>query len=243
MAGRRSRRSRRRAARAAPGPSAHSSKLPSGDGLGDVHVSTGRSSPSEPPMYRSLVPTWAMPPSVRGPAARARPATAATARPRRPAPGRAGLVLGGAEVDRRPDEHAEVDGPVDGQVVRPVGDVAEHQDDDHQPDPGLDAGPRPAVRVEQPEQRALARDRPARAELLGHRPRLALTTARQRCRSCSDGPCTRTGRSPAASGLDLDSRASSTPGKIVGLEHAGPGARHGCRRCAGCRRPGCRSGA
>ena len=56
------------------------------------------------------------------------------------------LVGRRAEVDRRPDEDAQVDRPADRQVVRPVREVAEHQDDDDEPGERLDRSPRPAVR-------------------------------------------------------------------------------------------------
>ena len=81
------------------------------------------------------------------------------------------LVLRRAQVDRRPDEDAEVDRPTDGQVVGAVGEVAEDEDDDDQPDERLDRGPAPAVGVEQPEHGATSRHRGSRSErLLRHRP-------------------------------------------------------------------------
>src|SRR3954451_17374802 len=65
-----------------------------------------------------------------------------------------GFVLVRTEVDRRPDEQPELERAVDGEVVGPVRDIAEHQDDDHEPDERLEASPRPAVSVEQTEERA-----------------------------------------------------------------------------------------
>ncbi len=73
-----------------------------------------------------------------------------------PGRGRTGerAVLGRAEIDRRPGEDAQVDRREDGEVVGPVRDVAEHDDDDDEPEERLQRGPRPAVCVEQPEQHA-----------------------------------------------------------------------------------------
>ncbi len=70
-----------------------------------------------------------------------------------------GLVLGRAEVDRGPDEEPEVHGLLDGEVVRPVRDVPEHDDDHEEPEQGLDECPAPAIRVEQAEDDAASGDR------------------------------------------------------------------------------------
>ena len=128
--------------------------------------------PSDPPMYRSCVPTWTIDPSVRG---AGRVSSGGDGSQGTIAPSGAGhgsdLVLGRAEVDRRPDHDAEVDRPGDREVVGAVGDVAEHDDDDDQPDGGLDGRPPPAVRVEQAEQGPSSRYRGAGCErLLRHRP-------------------------------------------------------------------------
>ena len=81
------------------------------------------------------------------------------------------LVLGRAQVDRGPGQDAQLHGPVDGQVVRAIRDVSQHQDDDDQPDEGLDPGPPPAVRIEQAEQGPLARHHhPGSERPLRHRP-------------------------------------------------------------------------
>ena len=58
------------------------------------------------------------------------------------------LVLGRAEVDRRPRQHPQVHRPVDREVVRPIRDVAEDEDDDNEPEGGLERRPTPAVSIE-----------------------------------------------------------------------------------------------
>ena len=69
---------------------------------------------------------------------------------------RQGLVGRRAQVDRGPDQDAEVDGAPDREVVRAVGQVAQHEDDDQQPGEGLSGRPGPAVSVEQAEEDPLA---------------------------------------------------------------------------------------
>jgi hypothetical protein len=63
------------------------------------------------------------------------------------------LVAGVAPVDGAERVVADVDRGRDGRVVHPVRDVAEQQDDQPEPEQGLEEGRRPAVRVEQAEER------------------------------------------------------------------------------------------
>ena len=153
------------------GPSAHLSKLPIPE-VGATKTVDCAAVPSVPPMYRILVPSCVAEPSVRGggQVQLCRRLVPGRDRPdRRRA--RQGLVGRRAEIDRGPREDAQIHRPVDGEVVGAVGDVPEQQDDDDQPDEGLDPGPRPAVRVEQAEQGPLARhDHPGSERPLGHRP-------------------------------------------------------------------------
>src|SRR4029078_13148422 len=77
-----------------------------------------------------------------------------------------------AEVDRAPGEDAEVDRPVDREVVGPVRNVAQQEDDQDEPEHRLDRRPAPAVAIEQPEEGPASRRCSARwkRRLLRHRP-------------------------------------------------------------------------
>ena len=154
------------------GPSAHGSKLPIPTVSARRRRSTARSSPSEPPMYSSLVPTCDAVPSVRGAGSASSVGDACHGTTAPTGAGHGSVSFsGGQKLIGDQARTPELDRPVDRQVVGAVRDVAEQQDDDDEPDEGLDAGPRPAVRVEQPEQGPLARhDRPGSERLLGHRP-------------------------------------------------------------------------
>ena len=135
--------------------------------------------PSLPPTKRIPVPAWAIVPSTRGSGegqlGRRHLPRGDRADRRRT---RQGLVLGRAEVDRTEGEDAQVDRSVDREVVRPVRDVAEHENDDDEPERRLDGRPGPAAGVEQPEERSAAGLCPSWLErLLRHRPPLRRTAA------------------------------------------------------------------
>ncbi len=153
------------------GPSLHLSKLPIPDSWATNTVVLRR-------LAIGPADVQDLGPELRGGTIRSRARAGQIGRrlvPRRDRPdrrrARQALVRGRAEIDRGPCEDAQLHGPVDRQVVGAVGDVPEQQDDDDQPDEGLDPGPRPAVRVEQAEQGPLARhDHPGSERPLRHRP-------------------------------------------------------------------------
>ena len=154
------------------GPAAQTSKLPVPEVVA-TNVLSDAAVPSEPPTYRIVVPDWTTAPSVRG------CGQGDLVRRRRPRHDRAErrragqrLVAVRAEVERAPGEDPEIDRLVDGEVVGPVGDVAEHEDEQDEPERGLERRPAPAAA------RRAGRRTPVRASwrrpgvqgLLRHRP-------------------------------------------------------------------------